>query len=318
MGKRRLDERIKDLQVPARRRLSGQDVQEMLERRRGQRRRSTSTRAGPPGPHRVTPPAAYRWLRTGTVVLALAGSGVLASSIVSTDAIRAEQTSAHRAALAELIGTRDALASGAAGVLDPHDMATSLSGRTLAVQTRAQEVAQVQNGFAEILFAGNGQDTDVEVPASFVREAQHRKKMAPYFAASSWIVAQEETAYSADRLIPIEPGQVDPRFSWHTQLDDEGLFLDPGEYSWRVASIVPSTESVTQDGPERASVAVLWLCEDSGGDLLAWARASVAAGSTEFSSLSVGVTAAGQRGQERSGLDLPGPGPVPPSASAGA
>ncbi|ROR75969.1 hypothetical protein SAMN06295974_3696 [Plantibacter flavus] len=158
--------------------------------------------------------------------------------------------------------------------------------------SKAEVVAALQQGFADILYRGNGETTANGAPsAAFLESVEHRRQLAPYFVAKA-LIADDALAYAPGSALPFGDGEIDPRFPWYTDVEPGSngrIIADPSTSSWSVAAVVSSgTPGVIE---------VTWLdTRTETGELLAWATASYYADSGAFGGLVTGQTTIGERG----------------------
>lgn len=140
---------------------------------------------------------------------------------------------------------------------------------------KAREVAELQQGFSEILLNGDMASSDNGAPSpAAMASVEHRKLLAPYFTEAS-LVAEDVDAYAPRSALPFDSDEIDPRFPWFV-----------GQSVWQVASVMPSADEGVFE--------VTWLNQNEQGDeLYAWAQARYLASEGTFAKLTVGVTALG-------------------------
>ncbi len=152
---------------------------------------------------------------------------------------------------------------------------------------KAREVAELQQEFTAIYFAGNEESAqNGGASESNVKAGAHRKKLAPYFLEEGFLV-DGAAAYAPLSIEPYDLDQIDPRFPWFVGFDD-GKVADPTRDVWRLASVMPSRS----DG----IFETVWLNENlMTGDLNAWASASYYVQDESFTRLRVGMTTVGSQ-----------------------
>lgn len=156
--------------------------------------------------------------------------------------------------------------------------------------TKGDEVAALQQQFAEIAFRGNGQVSADGAPiAAYLESVEHRRSLAPYFVERALFI-DDALAYAPGSSAPFDSDEIDPRFPWYLAFADPSLTVaaDPSGATWRLAAMMPTvTEGV---------FSATWLNTSSAtGELLAWATASYYVDGEAFGSLSVGLTTPGDR-----------------------
>lgn len=266
-------------------RVTSEDVSARVAQRRARREASRAARAG-----RAKVPGRVPTVVATFLVLGALALGLGASALQETNDIAARQHAMEKVSIVddieELQLTSDAIESG--------ERPEVLRERLVAVRAQAEEVAVLQQGFAEIMFRGNEETlSDDGTPTqAFQDAAEHRRLLAPYFTEGSLIVEDEDVAYGPGTVDPFGPTQIDPRFPWYLRfLDQERSGVaDPADYQWSVASASPS--SIDSAGV----VEVVWLCRESAtGDILAWANAVHGEEGGGFLGLTVGTTSIGDR-----------------------
>ena len=226
----------------------------------------------------------------GIGIALLVCSGVMSMSIANSGgrfedatAYNTEQIAALRGELRELPGANEETAE---------QYAANLAEQLEVALTRAEEVATLQNGFAEILYEGNEAEGADGAPSTvFATAVEHRKELAPYFIDRALFV-KEELAYAPGSVLPFAPDEIDPRFPWYVAYEpgSQGtVVVDPAQSGWALASVTASNSQGVFDAT--------WLNTDAAtGDLLAWATASYFVDPGAFGDLMVGRTTIGDRG----------------------
>lgn len=287
----RLD-RFEAKQRPNRRRMTGDDVEEMLRDRRARRQERRRER----GERRATSPHSERdvgrtvRLSLGAALLVGAlGFGALAASSTDTTEARAH---ANEESIAMLKGDIRGLES---ETWDEEDAAAFEEQMERAVSEaweKGGQVAEAQNTYQEIFadlndaeLSGDGDAGEVYAPVG-----EHREELIDFFAESARIIEDEED-YSPGADVFYGPGEIDVLAPWYTRYADEGLttYAEPSANSWELVAVTPR-------GGSSRTVNVAWLNRDSSsGDLLAWARATYSSDAGTFHSLYVGETTIGER-----------------------
>lgn len=235
-------------------------------------------------------------LRSTAAVVIVIGAAFLA---VSVQDIRSSEEAAAQDHIAEV----EELESELEGVRyeqidDVEAMEDSAQEAMESARIEADEVAEVQNEFAEIFYSINDQEREVDeesgtsgpFPGEF-EAAEHREQMADYFAEQSYLV-DESVAYEITAFEQYGSHEIDPRYPWFvlTEPVDEDAeafdvtFSDPETYQWRTSSVMPQLGT----GPDVMRVS--WVNESEDGDLLAWALATYDHSEEEMSALTVGFT----------------------------
>lgn len=278
-------------QLANRRRITGDDVQEMLRERRVRRRELRRERAERRGGGRAARRDAGRVARLslgGALMVGAIGTGALAAS--STDATEA-RSEANDREVALLEGEIRALEAEAWDEEETAAFEERLSEAVAQARGKGDEVADLQNTYQEILVdlddvgtsgnsGGNG---------AFAAMVEHRSRLVDYFDESARIIEDEES-YGPGADVPYGPGEVDVLFPWYVRYADENRseYSDAALNSWELAATTPRSGSP-------GTVSVAWLNRDeSSGELLAWAQGTYSADTGRFHSLHVGLTTIGE------------------------
>ncbi|GAB2481233.1 hypothetical protein [Nocardiopsis aegyptia] len=275
-----------------RRRMTGDDVQEMLRQRRADRRQRRSDRRGRSNsgrtPRRDTGQA-MRMSLGGALIVGVIGTGALAAT--SSDTTQAQSQENHLE-IASLEGEIRELEAASWDVEDTATLEEQLDGAADEAREKGEEVAELQNTYQEILADLNEAELpdDSDGGEAFVPLAEHRAELVDYFDESARIVESED-AYRPGVDVPHGPGEIDVLSPWYIRYADEhrGRYADASLNSWELVSATPRAESP-------GTVSVAWLNSDeSSGDLLAWARGTYDADTEAFHSLYFGQTTIGDR-----------------------
>lgn len=172
---------------------------------------------------------------------------------------------------------------------------TTLEGYLAQARQAGEEVAGLQNEFAEILVKANTQERLEGLgpyPAE-VDAAEHRRTLRAYWAEASLIVDSDAVAYGVNRFDAFSSFEIDPRYPWYTKMKEphSATYADPQSYQWHMAAAMPGTGA----SPER--IQVTWLNHDDQGWLLAWATATYDAELKVFSDLQLGRSSTGVKYQ---------------------
>lgn len=266
-----------------RRRITGDDVQEMLRERRARRRERREQRGGDPAARQSVGRIARLSLGGALMVCAI-GTGALAASSTDATQLRSE---ANEREIALLEGEIRALEAASWDEEDAAELEEQMDGAVAQARNRGEEVAELQSAYQAILTglgdAGTSGDGDAFAPL-----AEHRRELVGYFDPSARII-EDEDAYRPGADVPYGPGEIDVLFPWYIRYADENRseYAAASLNSWELSSAVPSVESP-------GTVGVAWLNRDgSTGELLAWARGTYDAETGMFHSLYVGQTTVG-------------------------
>lgn len=258
------------------------DMESKFDARRAQRKQQRAQRAEQ-NPHRVG-----SYVRIGIGVALLVATGAMTLMTSNSEETFAQQSVANEQELGSVQGDLNELEP----EMSMEERQEALDAQLSTAREQAEEVADLQQQFAEILYAGNNEETpgDGAPGESFIESAEHRKQLAPYFHENSWVV-DGDLAYAPGSLDPFERDQMDPRFPWYIRYADEDRleYADPETYQWEVVSVVPT--SLDDAGVSD----VTWMVTDEQGDLLAWATASYSDSDETFYGLRVGQTTIGDR-----------------------
>lgn len=237
-----------------------------------------------------------RRVRLGVGIALVAATGVMAVSVADATGRAEVEAVAHEEQVAELRGT---LAYVAPEGEAPEQLEERLAAQVADATTKAQEVAALQQEFAQLLrTAALEPSTSNGAPGpGFLASLEHRKALEPYFLETSFSVATEE-AYLPNSL-GLPEGTVDPRFPWFVALERGADGSDPTPTSraaepsasvWSLASVIPA------EAGDPGRLDVTWLNQDPAtGDLLSWATATYFVDEGRFGLLSVGTTTIGDR-----------------------
>ncbi len=286
-----------------RRRMTGDDVQEMLRerraRRRERRRERTEQRGGGRTPRRDVGRVA-RLSLGGALMVGAVGTGALAASSTDVTQVRSEGNDRE---IALLEGEIRALEAASWDEEDAAALEERLDEAVAQARQKGEEVAELQNAYQEILADLNDVELsgDGDAGEAFAPVGEHRRELVDYFDESARIIEDEED-YRPGADVPYGPGEIDVLFPWYVRYADEGR----GEYaeaslnSWELASAAPRVG-------DPGTVSVAWLNRDeSSGDLLAWARGTYDAEAGTFHSMYVGQTTTGDLPAGGAGTDEEG------------
>jgi hypothetical protein len=283
-----------------RRRMTGDDVQEMLRERRARRQERRRERAQRRGGGRALRRDAGRVARLslgGALMVGAIGTGALAASSTDVTQVRSE---ANDREIALLEGEVRALEDASWDEGDAAALEGRLDEAVAQARRKGEEVAELQNAYQGILADLNDVELsgDGDAGGAFAPVGEHRGRLVDYFDESARIIEDEE-AYRPGADVPYGPGEIDVLFPWYIRYADEGR----GEYaeaslnSWELVSATPRVGTP-------GAVSVAWLNRDeSSGDLLAWARATYDAEAGTFHSLYVGQTTIGDLSVDEGGRD---------------
>lgn len=256
--------------------VSAEDIEQMLTRRRIDKR---ARQPAMPVGRRA------RNVSVGLGVALLVGAGaVVLSTTNHTSAFEAEQQT-NDAAIARAHGDLAEIPAANKAAADQYG--ARLQRQLTAAEGKGRDVAALQQEFQSILAKGNDERSDngAATPA-LAAAAEHRKLLAPYFVDRALIV-RDGAAYAPGSTLPFSDDQIDPRFAWHVVYEADGeRVADPEASTWAVVSAVATqTPGVLE---------VTWADRrSSDGGLLAWASASYYADQGQFGSLRVGQTTLG-------------------------
>lgn len=283
-----------------RRRMTGDDVQEMLRERRARRRERRRGRAEQRGGGRKLRRDAGRVARLslgGALMVGAIGTGALAASSTDITQVRSE---ANDREIALLEGEVRALENASWDEGDAAALEGRLDEAVAQARRKGEEVAELQNAYQGILADLNDVELsgDGDAGEAFAPVGEHRGRLVDYFDESARIIEDEE-AYRPGADVPYGPGEIDVLFPWYIRYADEGR----GEYaeeslnSWELVSATPRAGTP-------GAVSVAWLNRDeSSGDLLAWARGTYDAEAGTFHSLYVGQTTIGDLSVDEADTD---------------
>ena len=235
--------------------------------------------------------ARVRAINVGLGVALLVGAGAVAAGTVAGQEAFESSLATNSTKIAQL----EASLEGATVVDDAtqQEYREQVDAQIASATALGEELAQQQQRFSEILYAGQT-DTAVDgVPGQgFMESVEHRRELARFFVESA-LIASEEEAYAPGSVLPFESDEIDPRFPWYvpsTTVDGRLVYSDPSTCTWGLVSVTATTTSGVLDAT--------WLCQDSEGDLYAWASASWYEDSEKFGKVVVGTTTLGDRGGE--------------------
>lgn len=270
-----------------RKRLTGDEVEEMMRSRSAERKRLRSERKA-----RGEPPRLFgKQLSSIAGVVLLLGAAGMAAGTMSIDNSAAEYAATSSDRISSLEGqVRDAQPQDEADVEKRRE---EVKDGLSQAREDAGVVADLQNEFQSILVKTNKEKDpgDGTPKSSFIKAAKHREKLADHFAENSWLVTDDEIAYNAGSDIPFDDDEIDPRFQWYTLYANKNhtSYAKPSQSSWKLVSTVPSRLA------EPGQVTVTWLNHNDDGRLLAWARATYIVEDETFTDLDVGTTTLGDR-----------------------
>ncbi|WP_017544030.1 hypothetical protein [Nocardiopsis prasina] len=271
-----------------RRRLTGDDVQEMLRERRAerqQRRRERSER-GVSGRGRPRDVGRSVRLSLGSALMlgALAAGYLAAASTDTTEA----QSEANEQSIASLKGDIRLLEAQTQEEPDVADLEERLGQALEDAQTKGEQVARAQNEYQEILV--DLDDEDLAEGRETDDAHEQRKELVDLFDESARVIKDEDSHHPGAHVIH-GPREIDVLDPWYSRHADETRtdYADPTLNSWELVSTTPRTGSASV-------VDVAWLNRDaSTGDVLAWARGTFSGDTGRFHSLQVGRTSIGER-----------------------
>ncbi|WP_435109321.1 hypothetical protein [Nocardiopsis synnemataformans] len=285
-----------------RRRVTGDEVQEMLRERRARRQERRRERAEQRGGGRELRRNAGRAARLslgGALMVGAIGTGALAASSTDITRVRSE---ANDREIALLEGEIRALENASWDEGDAATLEGRLDEAVAQARRKGAEVAELQSAYQGILADLNDVELsgDGDAGEAFAPVGEHRRQLVDYFDESARIIEDEE-AYRPGADVPYGPGEIDVLFPWYVRYADEGRseYAEASLNSWELVSATPRVGS-------SRSVSVAWLNRDNAsGDLLAWARSTYDADMGAFHSLYVGQTTIGERfgGRARTGED---------------
>lgn len=273
-----------------RRRMTGDDVQEMLRDRRARRQERKRERAEQRDSGqaiRREPGRVVRLALGGVLMAGAIGTGALAASSTDAAQVRSENNDLE---IALLEGEVRALEAASWNDEDAVALEEQLDQAVAQAREKGEEVAELQNAYQEILADLN----DVQLPGdgdgseAFAPVGELRKELVDHFDESARIIEDEES-YRPGADVPYGPGEIDVLSPWYIRYTDENRseYAEASLNSWALVSAAPQAESP-------GAVSVAWLNrDDSSGDLLAWARGVYDADAGTFHSLYVGQTTLG-------------------------
>lgn len=158
--------------------------------------------------------------------------------------------------------------------------APAIDAQFAAAENAGRSVADLQQRYAEILFAGNEEEADDNGPQQAYENAlAHQTTLAPFFA---------ERTFKADRGDSLADTDIDPRYPWYIGYASDGVtILPPGTSSWALTAVAP-TDTV-------GVLEVTWLNRGASGELYAWATSDYYVSEDKFGDLTVGKTTLGDR-----------------------
>lgn len=229
-------------------------------------------------------------LRVGIAGVAALGAAALVVVNVSAGAEHEQAGAAHAAEVDQLSAQLQALTpetDGDDGSAD--DDVAAISASLEAARADADELAQLQDEFAELYYDADQAVADGEVAEGQSAEEEleavsHRTELQPYFADSA-LVADESDLEEAGRAAPLGSSEMDPRWPWHLPGSGDGV-RDHTEYSWDLISAMPVED-------DAHLVEVAWALYDEDDVLLAWAEGLYDAQIEQFTRISTGSTTHG-------------------------
>lgn len=283
-----------------RRRMTGDDVQEMLRERRARRRERRRERTEQCGGGRAPRRDVGRVARLslgGALMVGAVGTGALAASSTDVTQVRSEGNDRE---IALLEGEIRALEAASWDEEDAAALEEQLDEAVAQARRKGGEVAELQNAYQEILADLNDVELsgDGDASEAFAPVGEHRGELVDYFDESARIIEDEED-YRPGADVPYGPGEIDVLFPWYVRYADEGRseYAEASLNSWELASAAPRVG-------DPGAVSVAWLNrDDSSGDLLAWARGTYDADTGTFHSLYVGQTTTGDLSADEEGGD---------------
>lgn len=281
-----------------RRRMTGDDVEEMIRERRAQRQlrrlEREERRSASPGPQRDVG-GSVRLGLGGALLVGAMGFGALAASSTDTTEARAR---ANEESIAMLKGDIRGLESETWDEADAADFEDQLERTVTEAWEKGGQVAEAQNTYQGIFadindeeLSGDGDESEVYAPVG-----EHRVELIDFFAESARVIEDEESYFPGADVF-YGPGEIDVLAPWYTRYADGGLttYAEPSSNSWELVAVTPR-------GGSSRTVNVAWLNRDaSSGDLLAWARATYSSDAGTFHSLYVGETTIGERPADQPG-----------------
>ncbi|MEU3016591.1 hypothetical protein ABZ635_04240 [Nocardiopsis sp. NPDC007018] len=299
-------ERLENYQAKQRanrRRLTGDDVQELLRERRalrGQRRRERRERRESGRSSQRDVARTVRLSLSGALLVGAVGTGALAAS--STDSSEGQsQRNEHTIAL--LKGEIRAMESDTWDEQDASALVSQMEGAVEQAREKGEQVVEAQNTYQELLFDLN--DTERPEPGGRQGDPEGvyapmddlRKELVDLFDESARIVENEDLYYPDAHTI-YGPREIDVLAPWYVRLEEDGItYSEPSLNSWELVSAAPRQES-----PD--SIDVGWLNRDAvSGEVLSWAKANYNVQTGMFHSVYVGVTTIGERPAGDTGPD---------------
>lgn len=277
-----------------RRRLTGDDVQEMLRERRALRQQRKQERREQRDSGQRPRRDVGRTVRLslgGALLVGAIGTGALAAS--STDSGEA-QSQRNDHAIALLNGEIRALEADTWDEQDAAALEEQLEQAVEQAQAKGEQVARAQNAYQEIFADLNG----VERPGYesgdkdefYAPLDELRAELVDLFDESARIVQDEDSYYHGSHMI-YGPTEIDVLAPWYNRFTEENrdTYSEASLNSWELVSAAPR-------GGSPHSIDVAWLNRDTAsGDLLSWAKATYNVQTGMFHSLYVGVTTFGER-----------------------
>ncbi|WP_311245247.1 MULTISPECIES: hypothetical protein [unclassified Microbacterium] len=158
--------------------------------------------------------------------------------------------------------------------------APAIDAQFAAAEEAGRAVADLQQSYAEILFAGNDEIADDNGPQKAYENAlAHQSTLAPFFA---------DRTFKADRGDSLSDTDIDPRFPWYIGYASDGVtILAPSTSSWALTAVAP-TDTV-------GVLEVTWLNRGGSGELYAWATSDYYVSENKFGDLTVGKTTLGDQ-----------------------
>jgi hypothetical protein len=194
------------------------------------------------------------------------------------------------ATIAEMNRHADDVASGDPAV----DVAgEDLDAQLAAAQVRANELAQAQQEFVVIAFAGNTEvSAGAGVPdASGRKTVEQRKALVDFFAPSALVLPDDLIYSPVGGGDDMDAGTIDPRMAWFIKYNADRTVADPAGSVWVTGAVAPSTTPGISD--------VIWLNKNPAtDDLYAWASGEYSHETNTFNSVRVTLTSYGSAARQ--------------------
>lgn len=263
--------------------VTAEQLQERVDERAKQRSEKERQSAG----------SRVRVVSIGLGVALLVGAGAVAMGTVSAQSSFEASLASNNTKIAQLESEAES-----ATVVDDvtqQEYRELVDAQIASATELGNDLAQQQQKFSEIFYAAQAEGAtdsmgDGAGGAGLRKSVEHRRELARFFVDDAF-VASEEEAYAAGSVLPFENDEIDPRFPWYvpsTTVDGRLVYSDPATCMWGLVSVTATTTSGVLDAT--------WLCQDSEGDLYAWASASWYEDSEKFGKVVVGTTTLGDRG----------------------